>query len=690
VLNRPDAYLLPNNPPGRAYFQVGNNEVFDIFQAARVAGFHREDGARPEERAPLVISEFMADGRRIPLLEVDREVTTVIPRTSPVLTEAQIIVARAEEVGRRMGIERLPSPWPPPLPVALPLDQLLELESGGWDGAGWKDVSPEANAPVAVLDEPARQRQAPLIYEPSKDGNLLVVGSPGSGRTNLMLTLLTGLARRQPPSQVHFHIIDFGGHQLKTAFARFPHVAGSYSPGELERIRRLFTTQDSELETRRALFAEVGALSLAGYHKSVEDATTLPAIFTVINNLSGFHEAIGDELFGWIKLFREGPAYGMHYAVSSDRLPMSRVADLMQTRIVLRLTDPTMYSLILGARPDMSTFDPVPGRGFLGSKPPVELQIALPTSGAVEDQIPALQSLGDAMNKVWTGPRPRPVRILEDYVSLGEVLPPAILTQPFPSEGLSGSIGLDEVNLAPVAFDLERIGPYFMILGPPESGKTTALATITLALGLMCSPTRVRTVIFSPRRGEQHPLEALATMPHVLGLSKTERSFEKLIIRLEEEVEAREQASEGPDRARAHVLIAIDDYHLVANRVDPKLIERLEKLARRGSDLGITTLISLPTTVVSGLTDPVIRLVKSWRNGLWLRSTESTEAASVGVRIPVNLRNKALPPGRAFLFSPSSQVYLQVATPASASPAAPGTPHSANDWVMAIRKRGKA
>ncbi|OGR29794.1 MAG: hypothetical protein A2139_11880 [Desulfobacca sp. RBG_16_60_12] len=347
-----------------------------------------------------------------------------------------------------------------------------------------------------------------------------------------------------------------------------------------------------------------------------------------------------------------------------------------------------MYTIILGARPDLSTFAPVPGRGFFGSKPPIEMQVALPASEVAEEQITALQSLGATMSESWTGLRPQTVRILGDQVSIGEVLPQVMLTQPPASDELSTWIGLDDVNLAPVAFDLEKIGPYFIILGPPEGGKTTALATIALALGFACSHLRFRAVLFSPKRGEVYPLDSLAKLPHVVGLSKSERSFDELLIQLENEVESREQARDGAERARAHMMLAIDDYHLVANRLDPKLIERLERLVRHGPDLGITTVLSLPTTVASSLMDPIIRLVKSWRNGLWLSSTESTEAASMGVRIPLNLRNKAMPPGRGFLFSPSSQILLQVASPESTGSGEQGHPSSLGSWVEAILKRG--
>ncbi|MCK4692316.1 MAG: AAA family ATPase, partial [Anaerolineales bacterium] len=114
VLRRPDAYLLPNQPPGRAYFQVGNNEEFDLFQVARVAGFHRPVGQIAHAHQPLVINEVAPDGQRITLLEVEAAEEPEPEQPSGVRTEAQIIVDKAVAAAQRMGIEKLPSPWPAP------------------------------------------------------------------------------------------------------------------------------------------------------------------------------------------------------------------------------------------------------------------------------------------------------------------------------------------------------------------------------------------------------------------------------------------------------------------------------------------------------------------------------------------------------------------------------------------------
>ena len=219
VLGRPDAYLLPSQPPGRAYFQVGNDEQFDLFQVARVAGFYREEGALVAED-PVLIQEVAPDGRRIKLFEVE----AASPKTSEpqgrVQTEAQILVEKAVQAAEELGIERLKSPWPPPLPKELSLEKLFELSGHqSFGGTNWPtDPSRESKVPIGLLDEPALQRQSPLLVDFQEDGNILVIGAPGSGRTITLMTLVAAYAESHPPDLIHFHLIDFGGHQLRLPF----------------------------------------------------------------------------------------------------------------------------------------------------------------------------------------------------------------------------------------------------------------------------------------------------------------------------------------------------------------------------------------------------------------------------------------------------------------------------------------
>jgi S-DNA-T family DNA segregation ATPase FtsK/SpoIIIE len=531
-----------------------------------------------------------------------------------------------------------------------------------WDGEGWPHQKEWSGVPVALLDEPVKQQQRPLLLNPIEDGNILVVGSPGTGRTNFLLTFGAGLMRSFSPDWIHFHMLDFGGHQLGSAFSGFPHIAGVYGALETERIRRLLSTLKGELEERRRTFSEVGAVSLRGYRAANPDAPPMPLVLTMINNFSGFYDVFRDEIGEWNRLLREGGSYGLSFVLTADRIPTGRTADLIQTRIALPLTDRTWYSLILGSRPDLATYDPHPGRGFINTKPPAELQIAVPMQGTPEEQIADLQKLGVNMSKAWEGDRPEPVRILGDNVSFEEVLPKGVFERWPVREDLKTWIGLDHIDLMPVLLDLEDVGSSLLITGPPESGKTTALATIALSFASTHHPERLRMGFVFLGRKENHPFEKFEKLPHCFGSVGTLSSFEKLLTELEEDVEGRLADESSLSPKRSHLTIFIDDYHVLSARADQKLLGRLEGLIRRGQEAGITLFITVPNLSLSGAGDGVLRTLRSLKSGLWLVSTDRMLAQTVGLTIPLQMRSKQLPQGRGYLYHPGAQVMLQVAT----------------------------
>src|SRR3989304_4567362 len=80
-----------------------------------------------------------------------------------------------------------------------------------------------------------------------------------------------------PPTNTHVHLTGLGGHQLQAAFSKFPHVAGVYAASEPDRIRRLLSTLDGELEDRKERFALAGAASPAGYRRAAGGGQGGPA-----------------------------------------------------------------------------------------------------------------------------------------------------------------------------------------------------------------------------------------------------------------------------------------------------------------------------------------------------------------------------------------------------------------------------
>jgi S-DNA-T family DNA segregation ATPase FtsK/SpoIIIE len=545
------------------------------------------------------------------------------------------------------------------LPKRITLDDLFERQpQAGWDGQQWTGLCHawEVNlrpAPIALVDNPEGQVQSPLLLDLDELNSLILIGAPGSGKTMGLLTILTSLARRHQPDELHFHVLAFGGHQFQSSASNFPHLAGVYGAHDSDQIRRLLATLTKTLEIRRSAFAEVNAADLKSFRRLSSDDNQA-AIVIIIDNFSGFLENIGEEQETWRRLLREGGSYGLYFLLASDRMPPNHLADLIKGRMALTLADTTWYSVILGGRPDLRSHDPLPGRGFLSGKQPCTLQLALPYDGQPEHILAQIRGLACQMKLAWSGPTPEPIRILPDRIDLSQLLPDDNLTSNA-SVGLQATIGLEAEMLEPLSFDLNRYGSTFLVSGPPESGKTTSLIGLVLSVARQHPPEAVNLVLVAANRGQAHLWKSLSSLPHCQALLRTEIEFVQWL----ETMEAQNhdlQASLKP------TLMIMDDQPMWANRVSSQTVNRLEAVVRRGEVLGLTLAASLP---VSGLNlmDGVARALKTGRIGLWLKPSEVSEAAAVGLRLPRSAAVVHFPMGRGFVYQPAKHWLVQVATP---------------------------
>jgi S-DNA-T family DNA segregation ATPase FtsK/SpoIIIE len=277
--------------------------------------------------------------------------------------------------------------------------------------------------------------------------------------------------------------------------------------------------------------------------------------------------------------------------------------------------------------------------------------------------------------------------MLSDSVSLAEVLHQGKTDIDEETGAAVSWIAMQDKDMGARAVDLERIGSYFLIAGPPKSGKTTAISTIAIALCNELDPNQIRFALVTPKRGEQYKLDALKALPHCLGQAKTETTLEHLLTILEEEAEKRLDADPEESRLSPRTLLLLDDYHLLSTRISSESLSRLEALARRSGDTRLTMILTVPSTILSTLNDPLTRQARSWRSGIWLQSTDSLESNIVGVKMPANLKGKVLPPGRGFLFNPGGQDLIQLASPDVEWKGRPETPNSIDDWVQHILKK---
>lgn len=157
--------------PGRAYFQVGNNEVFELFQSA-FSGAKVTEGS--SER-PVELYELNKWGKR-KLVYTNK--TSQTREDAP--TELEEIVEHVHNYCAAHGIARLPGICLPPLPDTLRADRLSRFE---------KDICKGIIIPIGMYDDPENQIQG--NYEVNfTASNTYIIGSPQSGKTTLLQTII--------------------------------------------------------------------------------------------------------------------------------------------------------------------------------------------------------------------------------------------------------------------------------------------------------------------------------------------------------------------------------------------------------------------------------------------------------------------------------------------------------------------
>ena len=430
VLDSPEAAVIGRHQPGRAFARFGPGELVE-FQCALVTG------VTAAKRGPKVIPA--PDG--IPLSQPESSPGDEIPSDLARLTDA---VNAAWDCWDGIPPRR---PWPDPLPSTASLDELTpEIP----------DLS--ASVPFALADDPNRQCQYPLTWDPNQ-GNALFAGIPGSGTTTALASLAISLASSQSPAECHIYAIDSGSGQL-TPLAELPHCGAVVGPDERDRISRLIRRLEDDLDRRR---------SRGGPESGAQQP---PRVLALIDNWGGLAKSLDNVadhalLASLERVWAEGPAVGVFLVAAADQL--SRVSRAIQAAtpqtFVFRLSDPALYRQWGVTVDDPATLPS--GRGF-AIPSGLELQVAIPDGGivAATAEIAAAHPQAD-------GPPP--------VLSLPAVVDPALLDQ----ARLSSSpwylpLGLSDDTLDPIGLTLYP-SEHALILGPPRSGRSAALMLLAEA-----------------------------------------------------------------------------------------------------------------------------------------------------------------------------------------------------------------
>ena len=105
---------------------------------------------------------------------------------------------------------------------------------------------------IGEYDDPANQRQMLMRMPISKEGNTVIYGVAGSGKTTFLSTLVVSLMNEHTPEEVNLYLLDFSSETL-TWYKDAPHVGDVVLSHEAEKIENLFKMLDREIAEERKL-----------------------------------------------------------------------------------------------------------------------------------------------------------------------------------------------------------------------------------------------------------------------------------------------------------------------------------------------------------------------------------------------------------------------------------------------------
>lgn len=611
VINSREAALLPRTLPGRAFVRTGESELTEV-QVAYVGGH---------------TSTVDAGGDRLALHPIDRG-RVVRPRRAQAAvveapTDLQVLVSAVREAAVAEGIPAPARPWVEPLPTLIPLAAL------------GREAHRPGKALLGVVDVPAEQTQRPLWFDLEAEGNLLVYGASGAGKTTMLRSMAASLALAHHPDSLHLYALDFASRGL-TALEPLPHVGAVVSGDDIERVQRLLSMIEREVAHRRTRFAERGVSSLAEYRAAAPD-DSMPTIVVLLDGYGGFTSVFESIDFGaWVeqlpRLAADGRPLGIHWVISADRR-MSvglSLSSAVRGKVVLRMVDDDDYaSLGLDGRETRGAVLP-PGRGFVA--PALELQVPVlgdDASGAA--QVAAIEELSRLL------PRPSDARGPRAVTGLPSDLARSALPQ---AARLAAVVGVRQLDLGPLELSLHD-GNIF-VASPNRGGKSTALVTIVQSLA--GSTPDAQFVLLAPRRS---PLSAL----DIWQQSATRvADCDDLATELQSRLDDRD-GTEPP------VVIVVDD---ATELTDSMADSALELLARRGKDLGIFVVGAAESTLARRAYGGVVSELRRDRNGLILLPDPDLDGDLLNVRVP-RARPGFWRAGRGVAVSNGAEQIVQVA-----------------------------
>ena len=427
-----------------------------------------------------------------------------------------------------------------------------------------------------------------------RDGpHALVAGTTGSGKSELLQTIVASLALANRPDQLTFVLVDYKGGSAFKECNKLPHTVGMVTDLDTHLVGRALTSLGAELRRREHLLSVPGAKDLEDYWALCRTDPTLPTIprlVLVIDEFASLKAELPDFVTGLVTIAQRGRSLGIHLILATQRPSGVVSADIRANtnlRIALRVTDESESRDVIDAPEAGRILASTPGRGYArlgpsgvlpfqagrvgGRRPdapsetrtiPTPLAWGIPwsrtgipapgrpttaasdTDEGETDLSVLVTAVRGAVDHLGMPPQHSPwLPALPGFVTLDELRArlverdPAAAADPF-TVGWALEDRPEDQAQVPATFTLGTSGHLFLV-GGPRSGRSTALRTLVGALAEKVAARDLHVYGLDCGNGALLPLTVLAHTGAVVRRTEVERAS-RLIRRLTEEVARRQ------------------------------------------------------------------------------------------------------------------------------------------------------
>jgi type VII secretion protein EccCb len=249
------------------------------------------------------------------------------------------------------------------------MDQMQEFARENWQRSMDPKVADWLYTAVGLL---SGNEPRVLTFSAKADGvHGIIAGSTGSGKSELLMTLIIGLALNFSPDVLNFVLVDYKGGSAFEPFKRLPHKVDIVTNLDQSATARVFASIIAELDRRQKLNTYTNSKDIVHYRRKglnlEPERPPYPHLFIIIDEFAEMISGNAEYKAQLESITRLGRALGVTLILAAQR-PVG-VTDQMRAnikfRISLRVETPDDSREVL-RRADAAFLPPgIPGRGYL-------------------------------------------------------------------------------------------------------------------------------------------------------------------------------------------------------------------------------------------------------------------------------------------------------------------------------------